>query len=265
MNSGPIAPTCWPTVAATARLETLVCPRSAFPASNRTDPLTALTDSRFIRALCLAGACLGSVTAPLPARAQNGMGEPGSIYTCVDAQGRTLTSDRLIAACSDREQRELSPSGATRRIIEPAWTAEELAAREARRREAQEVAQRLREERRRDRALLARYPNLATHERERKEALKQVDAVLDAASQRIGELAKTRRQLDSEMEFYARDPSKAPASLQRQRADNDHAAAVQRRFVEEQQAEKRRVDARFDEQLERLRKLWGPQAATRRP
>ena len=28
-----------------------------------------------------------------------------AIYTCVDAQGRRITSDRPIAACMDREQR----------------------------------------------------------------------------------------------------------------------------------------------------------------
>ncbi|OYX12745.1 MAG: DUF4124 domain-containing protein, partial [Acidovorax sp. 32-64-7] len=29
----------------------------------------------------------------------------GSIYTCVDRQGRRLTADRPIAECLDREQR----------------------------------------------------------------------------------------------------------------------------------------------------------------
>lgn len=214
-----------------------------------------------LRALCVAGACAG---VPL-AHAQADRGTGGSIYTCVDAQGRTLTSDRPIAACADREQRELSPSGATRRILEPTWTAEELAAREAKRREAQIAAQRAQEERRRERALLTRYPTPAVHERERREALKQVDVVLEAARQRIGELAQTRRQIDDEMEFYAKDPSKAPAALRRQIADNEHAVSVQQRFIDEQEAEKRRVNTRFDEDRERLQKLWAPQRTTRRP
>ena len=49
----------------------------------------------------------------------------GSIYTCVDRQGRRLTADRPIAECLDREQRELNSSGTTRRVIQPTMTASE--------------------------------------------------------------------------------------------------------------------------------------------
>ena len=38
-------------------------------------------------------------------------GAQSSIYTCIDAQGRRITSDRPIPQCLDREQRELSRSG----------------------------------------------------------------------------------------------------------------------------------------------------------
>ncbi len=192
----------------------------------------------------------------LGALAQKGADNPAGIYSCVDASGRTLTSDRPIAACADREQRELSPSGGTRRIVEPTWTAEELAVREAKKREAQQAALRAQEERRRERALLVRYPNAEVHDRERKDALAQIDVVLQAARNRLVELAESRRQIDGEMEFYVKDPSKAPASLRRQVEDNDQAVAVQNRFIREQEDEKRRVNARFDEERVRLIKLW---------
>ena len=38
------------------------------------------------------------------------------IYTCVDAKGRRLTSDRPIVECLDREQKELTPNGNVKRI-----------------------------------------------------------------------------------------------------------------------------------------------------
>src|SRR5687767_5220057 len=113
---------------------------------------------------------------------------PAAIYSCTDARGRTLTADRPIAECIDREQRELSPSGTTRRKIEPTYTARELAEREDRAREAALQAARLIDERRRERALLVRYPNVTVHERERKEALVQIDAVIQAAQKRLAEL-----------------------------------------------------------------------------
>lgn len=182
-------------------------------------------------------------------------GGPG-IYTCVDSRGRTITADRPIADCADREQRELSPSGSTRRKLEPTYTAREQAEREERERQAQLQAQRLLEERRRERALLIRYPNPAAHDRERAEALVQIDAVITAARKRLSELAEERRKIDDELEFYAKDVGKAPDSLRRKVDDNTKSAAVQNRFIADQEDEKKRVNARFDEERARLRPLW---------
>ncbi|WP_447771556.1 DUF4124 domain-containing protein [Variovorax boronicumulans] len=185
---------------------------------------------------------------------------PGvGIYTCVDARGRTLTADRPIAECSDREQRELGPSGTVRRKLEPTYTARELQEREDRAREAAIQAARLIDERRRERALLVRYPNATTHDRERVEALSQIDAVIQAAKKRIVELADERKKIDEELEFYKQDTSKAPGAVRRRIEDNTQSVAVQNRFVAEQEDEKKRVNARFDEERGRLKTLWSPQ------
>ena len=185
---------------------------------------------------------------------------PGvGIYTCVDARGRTLTADRPIAECSDREQRELGPSGTVRRKLEPTYTARELQEREDRAREASIQAARIIDERRRERALLVRYPNATTHDRERVEALSQIDAVIQAAKQRIAELADDRKKIDEELEFYKQDTSKAPGAVRRRLEDNTQSVAVQNRFIAEQEDEKKRVNARFDEERGRLKTLWSPQ------
>jgi hypothetical protein len=47
------------------------------------------------------------------------------IYTCIDAKGRKLTSDRKIPECSDREQKILNPSGTVKARIGPNLTAQE--------------------------------------------------------------------------------------------------------------------------------------------
>ncbi|XPG48629.1 DUF4124 domain-containing protein [Variovorax sp. KK3] len=182
-------------------------------------------------------------------------GGPG-IYSCVDSRGRTITADRPIADCADREQRELGPSGTVRRRLEPTYTAREQAEREDRERQAQLQAQRVQEERRRERALLIRYPNAAAHDRERAEALVQIDAVIQAARKRLTELAGERRTIDDELEFYAKDVNKAPDSLRRKADDNSKSMTVQNRFISDQEDEKKRVNARFDEERVRLRALW---------
>ena len=192
------------------------------------------------------------------ARAQ-APGTSGGIYTCVDRNGRRLTADRPIAECLDREQRELGPSGIVRRQIGPSLTEQERAAQEAQRRKEAEARARELEERRRERALTARYPDKATHDVERAAAIQLVDDVTATAEKRLVELAQQRKAFDVEMEFYKKDPSKAPMSLRRKIAENEESIAEQQRFIAGQDQEKRRVHQRFDVELAQLRRLWDAQ------
>ena len=196
----------------------------------------------------LAAAWLGS------ASAQQG------IYTCVDSKGRRLTSDRPIPECLDREQKELNASGTVRRNVGPSLTAQEQAIEEEKERRAAEERARIAEERRRERALLTRYPNRTAHDRERAEAIGQIEEVMKAANKRLTELISDRKAIDLEMEFYQKDPSKAPPRLRRMVDENNDSMAVQRRFISSQEAEKARVNARFDEELVKLNQLWAMKA-----
>lgn len=188
---------------------------------------------------------------------------PQSIYTCIDKNGRRLTSDRPIAECRDRVQHELNPSGTIKREIGPTLTAEERAALEEQERRAAEERAKAAEERRRMRALLARYPNQATHDNERRAVLAQIDSLIRVAEQRIADLAAQRAKLDTEAEFYQRDPSRYPPALRRQYDENDKQVDTQRRFIERQQDEKKRTNERFDAELAQLRQLWAMQSPVR--
>ena len=187
--------------------------------------------------------------------------QTAGIYTCVDAKGRKLTADRPIADCTDREQKVLNPSGTVKERLGPTLSAEERARKEANDRLEQEKKNRLQEEKRRERALLLRYPNREVHDHEREEALEQIAVVMRAATTRMGELAAQRAKLDEEMEFYKKNPSKAPAYLRRQVEDNSQAMQVQKRFIADQEQEVRRVNLRFDNELVKLRQLWAANPA----
>ena len=212
-------------------------------------------------AAVVAGLAVGSLWA-IPAGAQSTPGvTSGAVYSCIDRQGRRLTADRPIAECTDREQRVLDQTGAERRRLGPTLTEQERAVVEAQRqREAAERA-RVMEERRRERVLVARYPDQATHDVERAAALAQVDEVTAVAQKRVDDLLRDRKKFDTEMEFYRKDPTKAPMTLRRQIAEQDDALAEQKRFVIAQEAEKRRVNQRFDAELAQLRPLWAAKAA----
>jgi hypothetical protein len=213
-------------------------------------PKPRLSAVTLLRAALLACA-VGSTSAAI---AQAG------IYTCVDGKGRRLTSDRPIPECSDREQRELKSDGTTKRTIRPSLSPQEQVQADEKTRAEIEARTRAIEDKRKERALLSRYPNIATHNKERSSALTQVDGVIHTAMLRIDELTAQRKEIDTELEFYKKDPLKAPSKLRRRIDDNDSTLAVQKRFVADQEEEKKRINVRFDEELVILKRMWALQA-----
>ncbi len=194
------------------------------------------------------------------AQAKPGAGSAQSIYTCTDSKGRRITSDRPIVDCLDREQQRLGRNGTVREVIPPSYTREEREKVEAQRRAEQEEQARIQEERRRDRALLIRYPNQGVHDKERQEALAQIDDVIAAVHKREAALVEQKKGIAQELEFYQGDLSKAPPWLRRKVEDNEKQMDVQKRFLADQTQEKQRVNARFDEELAKLRQLWAAQS-----
>ena len=178
------------------------------------------------------------------------------IFSCTDGKGRRITSDRPIVDCLDREQRELNNSGVVKRVLPPSYTADERARLVAQKKAEDAERSRLAEEKRRDRALLNRYPNQLVHDKERVDALAQIDDVIGAVKKRGDELIKQRRDIDIELEFYQNDITKAPPWLKRKVEDNAEQIQIQTRFLSDQGKEKQRVNARFDEELAKLKTLW---------
>ncbi|WP_140634773.1 DUF4124 domain-containing protein [Methylibium rhizosphaerae] len=178
----------------------------------------------------------------------------GSIYTCIDARGRKLTSDRPILECLDREQRVLNKDGSQRQTLPPSMTADERAAvEEAERRKAAERVAR-QDAIRRDRNLLNRFPNLAAHNRAREAALDDVRKAVKASEQRLAAIEAERKPLLNEAEFYK--GKQLPAKLKTQLEFIDVTAEAQKTLVQNQQAEVVRITALYDQELERLKKLW---------
>lgn len=178
------------------------------------------------------------------------------IYTCVDANGRRVTSDRPIMACLDREQKQLNRSGTVRKVVPPSYTADERARLEKEQKKLRDKQALVDESRRRNRALLIRYPDQAAHDKERAAALEQIDQAMQAENNRGQTLIEQRKEIDVELEFYQNDISKAPGKLRRALDNNVSQLDTLKRFIDEQTQEKSRVDKRFDEELVRLKELW---------
>jgi hypothetical protein len=176
------------------------------------------------------------------------------IYTCTTPDGRKLTSDRPIPECNSREQRLLNPDGSLRRVVPPTMTAEERAEKEARDHQAEiERLARL-DAARRDRNLMARYPDEATHQKAREAAQDTVRIAMHASEERLKSLAAERKPLLDEAEFYRGKP--LPPKLKQQLEGNWAATEAQRTAIMNQQAELERINRLYDAELARLKKLW---------
>lgn len=195
----------------------------------------------------MASAAGAALLAGLPVLAQG-------IYTCTDAKGRKLTSDRPILECLDREQRVLNKDGSTRTVLPPSLTADERAALEARERRANLERMAQQDAIRRDRLLLTRYPNEAEHRKAREAALEDVYASIRNSEKRIAELEAERKPLLDETEFYK---GKAlPTKLKQSLEFVDVAVEAHKTLITNQQAELQRINYLFDQELDRLRRLW---------
>jgi Domain of unknown function (DUF4124) len=191
--------------------------------------------------------------AAVPARAQPAP-RSQSIYSCVDAAGKKLTSDRPIAECNAREQRVLNSDGSVKEVRRPTPTADERSEAEARERDlAADRARRL-EEIRGDRNLQNRFPNETAHRKARESDLETVRKSLRLSQARLAALAAERKPLNDESEFYVGKP--LPLKLKQALDANDASVDAQKSLVQNQQLEILRIDQRFDAELARLRQLW---------
>ncbi len=195
----------------------------------------------------------------------------GLIYNCTDGAGKKLTRDRYIAECSDREQRVLNSDGSLRQILPPTRTADERGVVEEREREAAAAIKHQQEESKRDRNLMNRFPNEAAHGKAREAALQDVRNSLRTSEQRLAALAKERKPLTDEAEFYV--GRQMPLKLKLALDANDASFDAQKSLVQNQQLELVRINKLYDAELERLRALWngarpgtlGPVAAASAP
>jgi len=176
------------------------------------------------------------------------------IYTCVDAGGKKLTSDRPIAACADREQRVLNADGSVKRIMPPTLTADERAEQEQRDRQAEAERAAQQDAIRKDRNLMVRFPNEPAHRKAREKALDDARKSVALSEKRLAALAAERKPLMDEAEFYV--GKQMPLKLKLQLDANEAATEAQRNLIQNQQTEIGRINALFDVELARLRKLW---------
>jgi hypothetical protein len=180
-------------------------------------------------------------------------GPKAGIYRC-EINGKRLTSDRYIPECSHVPQQVLNADGSVKTVVPPTLTTEERAEAEARERERQAERARCQEAIRRDRNLMARFPNEAAHRKAREAALDDVRTSVRVSEARVKLLMAERKPLLDEAEFYV--GKQLPTKLKGQIDANDAALDAQRTLIANQEIEVGRINSIYDAELVGLRKLW---------
>ena len=208
---------------------------------------------RLARALA---ASLGLALAAAPAPAEEKANR--SSYTCV-VNGKKIVSDRLIPECNNLEQRELNSDGSLKRIVKPPMTPDEREDAERQELENKAKVAAFNDAVRRDRNLMQRYPDEASHQRAREKALDEFRVSEKSSAARVAMLLQEKKKLDEEKNFYVNEKVNKPLpTMLKQKIDaNDAALEAQRSIAQNAQTELKRITDLFDAELARLRKLWG--------
>jgi len=219
-----------------------------------TGSVTASDATRFAKRIAPLLLAAAAVALPQAVRAAEA-GRP--IIQC-DVNGKKVTSDRLIPECVHKEQRELNPDGSLKRVIPPTPTADEVAAKEEKDLEAKAAFAARSDAVRRDRNLMQRFPDEEAHGKARAKVLDELRVAGKIYADRIVLLTAERKKLDDDKYFYVNERVNKPLpSALKQKIDaNEASLAAQKSLEQNNINETARINALYDAELARLRKLW---------
>lgn len=190
--------------------------------------------------------CLSLALLPVCSHAQ--------IFTCKDAAGRTISSDRPIQECANRPMREMSRDGWVRREIPAPLTAEQKRQLQLQdeQRKAQQAA--LEEQQQLDRVLIMRYSNEAAIETARRRELLVMQEQVQASNHTIADAERSMVAVRTEAEFYKKK-NVLPADLAQKRDLAEQALRAARQHISQTEAVIAQTNARYDVTLKRFREL----------
>jgi hypothetical protein len=193
-------------------------------------------------------------------------------YCCNDTNGKLTCGDMLPTACHKRAYRILDDRGNLVKEVAAPLTPEQRVLRDAEEAKKLEEAKKAAEEKRRDQALLATYPNEKDIDLARDRALADFDKASLEAEKRHGDAMKEKKKLDAEKEFYVKKPM--PANLKKQVEDNEATIKTTQAALDSRKQDRDALAAKYDDEKKHYmelrygkkpRSVDAPAAAEKRP
>jgi len=177
------------------------------------------------------------------------------IYTCKDASGRTITSDRIMPECANREVQEHGKSGVLKRSIAAPLTAEEKRQRQLAEEKKQAELAAIQSQKKNDRALLARFSTEDDIALARNRSLEVIQVPITRGKSLVDSLTKERKQVQTEVDAYLVRKAKIPTTLQYRLDQAEHNLQLEIKSLKENEAEIEVINAKYDQMLKRFREL----------
>jgi len=180
---------------------------------------------------------------------------------CCEANGRTYCDEGLPTACYGKAYREVNASGVVVKRYDAPLTPEQQAKHDAEVAKQKAEQERLEEEARQNRKLVASYLSLndldATHER----LLTDMDKAKKQLELKLVEAEKHKKQLGNEAEFYKKKPM--PPALTSQIKENTNEIAALQKAIDARVQDIEAAKLRFEEERKRYISLTTGEARLR--
>lgn len=177
----------------------------------------------------------------------------GKLYKWTDASGKVHYTDKMPVEAAGRASEELNRQGTVVRRTDAPLTAEQRAERERERQRRREEDAALREQKRKDMALLNTYSTERDIEEARSRALKANEDALKEAERKLADAQKRGVKLRAEAEFYAKKPM--PKQLRQDMQVNELEIRTQNELIEAKRKDVSGINAKYDEDRRRYLEL----------
>jgi hypothetical protein len=177
----------------------------------------------------------------------------GRLYKWTDASGKVHYTDKMPVEAAGRASEELNRQGTVVRRTDAPLSAEQRAELERERQRRREEEAALREQKRKDMALLNTYSTERDIEEARSRALKANQEAIKDAERKLGDAQKRADKLKAEAEFYAKKPM--PKQLQQEMQVNELEIRTQNEVMEAKRKEVAGINAKYDEDKRRYLEL----------
>ena len=177
------------------------------------------------------------------------------IYTCKDAAGRTITSDRPIPECSDRAMFVRQNPGQNAREIPRPKTLEERRQAEADQ-EKQKVAEQLEDQRKKEEVyLLANFKSDNDIEVARQKLLDVVKEKIRVGNEQMKAIDHLLDELQAEQRNGAKKTPAENANLQSRASQLVQSIKNSRESIARYEVEKQLINSQYDDILHRYREI----------